>query len=176
LLEHLLVERDLRIRKFLCELLEKVSELLGALAGSGGDRTNSRNLKENNGKHLSAVLDALLVLVRDSQQPAAQKRAVAAAVVAFREALVNAAIEGADVEPVRDDCDDSTSISFVAVAWKKALNVADAIAETVLLDAVNDGVRMQCAKFVISRCWVGSLCCETDTHVVEIGRVREAIG
>ena len=152
LLEHLLVERDLRIRKFLCELLEKVSELLGALAGSGGDRTNSRNLKEKNGKHLSAVLDALLVLVRDSQQPAAQKRAVAAAVVAFREALVNAAIEGADVEPVRDDCDDSTSISFVAVAWKKALNVADAIAETVLLDAVNDGVRMQCAKFCESAC------------------------
>ena len=100
--ESIVTETDPRVRKFGCELSERVCVLLGENMStlSSASSVSSRAAVERNGGHFASVLESLFVLVSDGQFPAVQKRATAASANAFREVLVNAAIEGANVDPM----------------------------------------------------------------------------
>ena len=138
---------------------------------SSASSVSSRAAVERNGGHFASVLESLFVLVSDGQFPAVQKRATAASANAFREVLVNAAIEGANVDPMIDsegsfdEGEEKTNTqttkkktkkkeqySNVALMWEKALALARAISANVSNETVNDGVRMQSAKFCESAC------------------------
>ena len=174
--ESIVTETDPRVRKFGCELSERVCVFLGEnmSAVSSASSVSSDAAVERNGGHFACVLESLLVLVSDGQFPAVQKRATAASANAFREVLVNAAIEGANVDPMIDLDDsldegeektnkqttkkktkkkeESRQYSNVALMWEKALALARAISANVSNETVNDGVRMQSAKFCESAC------------------------
>jgi hypothetical protein len=156
--ECVLTETDPKIRKFGCELAERMGVLIAENMSSS---TNETQLEESGG-HFACVLESLMVLAVDGAHPAVQKRAVAASLNAFREVLVNCAIEGANVDPIaigeeeeeekRKKKKEQRQHSSIALMWKKALELAHAISANVSDETINDGVRMQSAKFCESAC------------------------
>ena len=172
MLETIVATTDAKVRLYGCEFIERTCTRIAGnmswVSSSSTKRTvttekGKEALLEESGDQFAAALESALMLVTESTYPAVQKRATAASLNAFREVLINAAIEGANVDAIDDDADaDETETkkktkkkkeySNIALMWKKALDVARAISENVSNETINDGVRMQSAKFCENAC------------------------
>ena len=116
MLETIVATTDAKVRLYGCEFIERTCTRIAGnmswVSSSSTKRTvttekGKEALLEESGDQFVAALESALMLVTESTYPAVQKRATAASLNAFREVLINAAIEGANVDAIDDDAADA---------------------------------------------------------------------